>query len=105
MELRCALSNETWPALATRGYGHSGSSGRGYVYRREPVVAVGFDAAGQGEKFVLNALGYRPARACANLDAIHRANRSDLHGCAAEENLLGYVKHFARNHLLGNRNS
>jgi len=65
-----ALADETREELTARGYGDAGSSCRGYIYRGEPVMAVGFDAAGQGEKFVLNALGYRPPRACANLDAI-----------------------------------
>ena len=57
------------------------------------------------EKFVLNALGDRSARAAADLDAVDRANRSDFGGGAAEENFVRDVKHLARDHLLGDRNS
>src|ERR1700678_4073083 len=67
-------------------------------------MTVGLDPAGKREEFVLDALGQRTTRAYAYFDPVNRANRRDLHGSAAEENLLGDIKHFARNNLLGDGN-
>src|ERR1700691_1055875 len=67
-------------------------------------MTVGLDLAGKRDEFVLDTLGQRTRRTCANFYPVNRANRRDLHGGAAEENLFGDIKHFARNNLLGDGN-
>src|ERR1700722_15124481 len=62
---------------------------------REPAVAVGLFAAGDREELFLNTLGDGAARACADLNAINRANWRDFGGSSREENFVGDVKHFA----------
>ena len=43
--------------------------------------------------------GDRAALACADGDAVDRAQRRDFGGGAGEENFVGDVQHLARNHL------
>src|ERR1051326_4286563 len=72
------------------------SGGDGSADRGKPVVAIGFAAAGDGEKFFLQFASDRAGRAFADLDVIDGANRGDFNGSAREENLIGDIKHFAR---------
>lgn len=63
-------------------------------------MAVGFFAAGDGEEFVLNALGDGAAGAVADRNAIDGTDWRHFDGSAAEEKFVGDVQHFAGNDLL-----
>ena len=61
----------------------------------EPVVAIGFGAAGEGEEFFLEAARDRARDAFADLDFIDRADGRDFDSRAAEEDFVDDVEHFA----------
>src|SRR6266446_6011545 len=65
------------------------------VDRREPVVLVGFGAAGDREKFFLQFSRDRAGDAFADLNVIYRADRRNFYGGANEENFVNDVQHFA----------
>src|SRR4029077_14827568 len=71
----------------------------------EPAVAVGLLTAHDGVKLFLDRLGDGANPALADFDLVHGADGSDLRGRAGEEGFVGDVEHFARNHLLDNRDA
>src|SRR2546425_1848468 len=73
------------------------------AYECEPVVAVGFESAGDAEDLFLQAPGDGARLALADLDAIDRANGGDFDGRAGEEDLVHDVQHLARDDLFFHR--
>src|SRR5580704_11037797 len=85
--------------LARNGSAGGGTNGR------EPAMTIGLGAAREREEFVLDALGNGAARTIADFDAVDGTDRGDFGGGAAEENFVGDVEHFARDHGFGNWNA
>src|ERR1700733_9309024 len=73
--------------------------------RREPAVPVGLFAADDGIELFLDGLGNHAHSALAYFDFVDRSDGSNLCGGAGEERLVANVEHFARNHLLDERNA
>src|SRR5450432_920101 len=84
--------------LSARGGGHRA------IYRSQPIVTVGFGAAGQAEKFVLQLAGDGASDAFADGDVIDGSNRRDFHGGPYEEDFVDDVKHFAGDDRFFHRN-
>src|SRR6266568_4125575 len=93
--------------LSYRALGISETLSRSGAHRRahecEPVVAVGFQSAGDAEELFLQAPGDGACLALAYLDAIDRANGGDFDGRAGEEDLVHDVQHLARDDLFLHR--
>src|SRR5579872_7212772 len=68
--------------------------------RGEPAVPVGGRAIHDAEEFVLQRQGDRSGNAAVDGDLVNGADGGDFGSCAAEENFVRQVKHFARNGLL-----
>ncbi len=62
-------------------------------------MGVRFRAGEDGEKLLLQAPGHRAAPALPDHNAINRAQRCNLGSGAGEENFVGNVEHFTRDHL------
>src|SRR5690349_24292873 len=71
--------------------------GDGRVYRREPVVAVGLAATGEGEKLFLKLSCDRAGNAFADLNAVHGTNGGDFHRGTNQKDFVRDIKHFSRN--------
>src|SRR5690349_12242612 len=69
-------------------------------YLREPAVTVGHAAFDDVEKSFVQRPGDRSGLAIAYGDLIHCADRRYFCGRSGEEDLIGDVEHFPRNHLL-----
>src|SRR5690349_18747663 len=76
-----------------------------YGNRSEPVKSVGLCAVYDTKEIFLQGLGHRTDLAFADGDLVDGANGGDLGRSAGEEQFVGDVKHFARNHLLDNRDT
>jgi hypothetical protein len=70
-----------------------------FVDERQPAVRVGQLAVEDVEERPTDGVGHR-ALAAADGDLVDRADRRHLHGCAAEEGLVGQVEHLAGDHFL-----
>src|SRR6202007_1613479 len=70
------------------------------VERGQPVVPVRLRTGEKCEKLLLQRLGDGAAGTFADLNAVDRAQGADFGGGACEENFVGDVEHFARDHLL-----
>ena len=68
-------------------------------------MAVSRGAVHNPEKFTLQSQGDWPGNAFIDVNLIYGTNRSNFRGGAAEENLFSKVEHFARDHLLADRNT
>ena len=77
----------------------------GNRHRGQPVEAVGFFSADDGEEFFLQGAGDGANFTVRHGNSIHGTDRRDLGRGAGEEGLVGDVKHFARDAGFGNRNA
>src|SRR5581483_7080017 len=78
-------------------FGLAGGGADRSIDRREPVVAVGLRAAGNGEKLFLELAGDRSGDTLSDLDMVDRTDWGDFHRRADEEHFVHDVKHFSRN--------
>src|SRR5690348_627966 len=62
-------------------------------------MAIGLCTASERVEFILQQFGDGAAAAVADLDFVDGADRSDFDGSAGEKYFVGYVEHFAGNHL------
>src|SRR5678816_3844284 len=71
--------------------GDSSSSGLASVHGLEPAVGIGGVSLDNLEESLLDRLGDRAPAAPADLDAVDRPNRRDLHGRPDEKYFIGHV--------------
>src|SRR5665213_4311569 len=72
-----------------------------HINRRQPAEAVWLQAVGDGEELLTELARNFAWLAVGHQDLVDRADRLYFGGCAGKEHFVGYVKHFARNGLLG----
>src|SRR5437879_578876 len=77
----------------------TGGGADGGVDGREPVVAVGLGAFGDGEEFCLQREGDWPGDTLADLDVVDGTDGGDLDSSADKEDFVSDVEHFSGDDL------